>query len=666
MKLPGCLAFVAPGRWKVVGLLVALPLMRAAAPAVAPVPPVIPVPREARWSAGSLKLNEGAKIALSERTPRLLEIAGILREGLREQAGVAANLEGREAFGAPVVIRLDIQAGITGPAGEPEGYRLAIDDGIAITAADARGVLWGVQTLLQVIDPGDGNPVVPKGEVIDRPARAWRGLLLDPVRSWLDPDFVWRTIRVMSAYKLNVLLLHLMDDQAWRFESKRWPKCNRPGEPRYSQAELREMVQFAARYGVEIIPDCELPGHAMSAIAAYPELDCQRQPREVDDAVCCIGRPFTRQFVEGVVAELAEIFPSRYVHVGADAPLLSPRWASCPDCQARMKERGVTTPDALYLTFVSDLNDMAHRHGKTLVIGNAGIHPGMTPMPPTDVAIVAAANYSVAGALAAAGYTMLNSATGPLSLTSWPLAEGLPLPAVLAWDATKLPMSSPRHGDTAVRWMPLTPSTAIAGGHASATATEQRLMERRLYPRLQAVAEDLWSEGRPHPTPQFLARFSHGHLDRLHRMGVPDEDALPVERLFASSPTEVLPAATARDRSLVSLRSYRDVAVSFEYRRASPNADTGLKVRNGPQGGFAIRTAPVAGFPGGRGSVASSPGWNHCEVVARGAVLTLTINGTLAWSVVDPLPQTGNLVFTSDAAGHEFRNIMVLNLDTAP
>jgi hexosaminidase len=610
-------------------------------------PALIPAPQQAKWAGGRLALRDGVKIFPVTGNARSIEIAEILRDGLREQAGVAADLGGREGVGSSVVVRFELQ-----PAAAPdESYQLAVGDGVTIRANDVRGLLWGAQTLLQAIDPGDGNPSVPKGEVADRPARAWRGLMLDPVRAWLDLDFVWRTIRVMSAYKLNVLHLHLIDDHAWRFESKAWPKANRAGEPRYSQAELQELVRFAARYGVEVVPEFDVPGHSMTAVNAYPELDCERKPRAMNEAIFCAGKAFTHEFIDKLVAESARIFPSKFIHLGADEPYAIKRWATCPDCQAKMKERGVTTVESLYHTFVADLNEIVKRHGRTLVVWNDAIHPGVEPMPPKDIIIDGWVGFESVGPLAQAGYTMLNSSSGPLYLTSFGLREGLPLAAVLAWDATKFAHPRAKRGDTTLKYEPLDPTAKILGGHASAWATEQRLTERRLYPRLQAFAEDLWSEGKPHAAPEFQARFEAGHLARLRKLGVPDDDALPVEKI---------PVGNAK--SFASPRAYRDFALTFEVKRGGIDDDTGVKVRAGPQGGFTIRAAPPPGWVMSKGLVTAN-GWNRCEVVARGPVITLTVNGGLAWSVVDPAPRAGNIVFSVADEAHQFRNIEVRKLD---
>ena len=253
----------------------------------------------------------------------------------------------------------------------PEAYSIRIGDSIDCERSRSSRIALGVQTLLQCIQPikavgqavglapgqrpglqlggarddarADAtiSPFIRKGEIIDAPDRPWRALMVDPARSFLDLDFLRRTIRVKSAYKLNILNLHLIDDQAWRFESKAFPKCNRPGEPLYTQAELRDLVAYARRYGVEIIPEMDFPGHVMTAVAAYPELDCEGKVRPLNEAILCPGKSFSWIFMDRVIEEVAAVFPSPYLEVGADEPFaMEKRWGNCPACRERMRQRG--------------------------------------------------------------------------------------------------------------------------------------------------------------------------------------------------------------------------------------------------------------------------------------------------------------------------------------
>jgi N-acetyl-beta-hexosaminidase len=602
----------------------------------------------------------------SGASDRVAGIADVLREGLRESAGLEAVVEPGLAL-APdgaIALRLDARAF----PGEPEAYRLTVGRSAEIVASDPRGLLWGAQTLLQSIEASGAGPAVRFVTITDRPRRPWRGLMLDPVRSFLDLDFVRRTIRVMSTYKLNVLHLHLIDDEAWRFESKAWPKCNRPGEPLYTRAELRALVAFARRYGVEIVPEFDVPGHSMTAVNAYPELDCERRPRAMNEAIFCAGRAFTWEFIDRLVAEAAEVFPSEFIHLGADEPYAVKRWASCPDCRALMAREGVTTTDALYHVFLRGLDTLVKRRGKRLIVWNDAFHPGIEPMPPKDILVDAWFDFRIVGPLAEAGYTILNSSQGPLYLTSFGLGEGRPLAEVLAWNATRFPDPPAEMGGPPLVYQTLSSKATILGGHASAWATEQTLAERRLYPRLLAMAETLWAERLPRGTAGFEERFRAGHSGRLRRLGVPDDADEPGEAPFAAGASAVITPGATPSGWIASAAPWRDFRLAFELHRAASSDHTGVFIRCAPPrsgdvspAGFPIVAAPPAGRVMSSGARLTG-GWDRCEVVARGPVVSLTINGVLVWSVVDPAPRPGLIILQGTGPGHALRNVRLWRL----
>jgi len=635
-------------------------------------PSLIPRPAASRYGKGWFRFVPGQRIVVpAGGAARLAEVADVLREGLRDFAGVEAVVEtgaGRAAEGT-ISLSLDPRAF----SGEPEAFRLEVGRSARLVASGPRGLVWAVQTFLQSVEPSGAGPAVRFVTITDKPRRPWRGLMLDPVRSFLDLDFVRRTVRVMSAYKLNVLHLHLTDDEAWRFESKAWPKCNRPGEPLYTQAELRELVAFAGRYGVEIVPEFDVPGHSLTAVNAYPELDCERRPRAINEAIFCAGRPFTREFIDRLVAEAAAVFPSEFIHLGGDEPYAVRRWADCPDCRARMEREGVASVDALYHVFLRDLDMIARRHGRRLIVWNDAIHPGVEPMPPRDILIDAWFDYAVVGPLADAGYTILNSSQGPLYLTSFGLGEGLPLGAVLAWNATRFPDPPAETGAKALDYRTLSPRAKILGGHASAWATEQSLVERRLYPRLLAAAEDLWSEGRATAAAEFETRYRAGHPARLRRLGVPDEGEGTSEAPFPGGSGAVLMPGSGPPGWIASSRPYKDFRLAFEWRAPSPAeaSKVGIFIRCGPAeaggaapDGFAVAAAPPPGLVMSSGARPAA-GWNRGEVAARGRIVSLTVNGVLAWSVVDPSPRSGPIVLWGSGPAQEFRNLRLWTLEAA-
>jgi hexosaminidase len=595
-----------------------------------------------------------------------------------------ATIENSWTPGPKGAVFLKLVPTITGAEESPEGYTLKIGQNVEVTATDTRGLLWGVQTLLQAIDTTGQVPTLRHGEILDQPAHVWRAVLLDPARSFLDLGFLRRTIRVMSAYKLNILHLHLIDDEAWRFESKTFPKCNRPGELFYTQNELRELVAFAARYGVEIVPEFDFPGHSMTAVEAYPALDCEGQSRGINQAILCAGKPFTWTFIEQVVAEAAAVFPSSYLHLGADEPYAIKRWATCPDCQARMKSKGVTTTAALYHTFVDDLNEIAKRQGKKLILWNDAIQPGVEPMPTKEILIDAWVDYDKVEALAKEGYTLVNSSRRPLYLSSFGLREGYPLGSVWQWTTASFGVDSVKPVDQGLSYQTLSGSARILGGQASAWGTEQGLVERRLYPRALAVAERLWSGTNKSDFADFQSRLDAGHIKRLRALGVPD-DSRSAEVLFdgtglghwiAFGQTKVtvegdtlnLPGS-ANSGWLKTKRSYQDFILTFERQAVVPTDHSGVFIRCAPASGVGgsvdgleVLTIPPSRF---KKNVRELQGWKQFEIVARGRVVSLTINGILVWSVSVPAVRTGVIVLQGTASGLAFRNIKVRLLEAS-
>lgn len=300
-----------------------------------------------------------------------------------------------------------------------EGYHLVVADaGVTVVAAGVAGLRWAVQTLRQLLPPeiyaADSVSAVPwkipAVEVIDVPRFGWRGVMLDVAR-WFRPlPQVRRLIELAAAHKLNVLHLHLTDDQGWRFESRRHPRLTEvgawrresmagpaegevfDGEPHggyYTQSELRELGRFAARLGVTVVPEIDVPGHMLAAIAAYPELGNDPGRRlevgtrwGVIDEVLNVEES-TVEFVIDVLDEVLDVFPGRYVHVGGDE---CPRteWAASPRARARRDELGLTSDDQLQAWFIGRLAEHLNNRGRRLIgwdeILDGGIAGGATVM----------------------------------------------------------------------------------------------------------------------------------------------------------------------------------------------------------------------------------------------------------------------------------------------
>lgn len=260
--------------------------------------------------------------------------------------------------------------GIDPTLADDEAYTMVVDSkGVCIKGKTPRGVFWGLMTLDQVLR-GSGNKecvdAIPQLTIKDMPRTHVRELMVDPARTFIPIDELKAFVPEMARYKLNALHLHLVDDQAWRIEIKKYPQLTEQASMRwgqddllmpykgyYTQEQMRDLVEYAAKYHVEIIPEIEMPGHEAAAISVFPQLTChQRQVPirttcGVSNELLCPGNAFTYEFLGNVFQEIANIFPSKYIHLGGDEagnPALD-CWTDCPKCQALKRQLGITTTD---------------------------------------------------------------------------------------------------------------------------------------------------------------------------------------------------------------------------------------------------------------------------------------------------------------------------------
>ena len=290
---------------------------------------------------------------------------------------------------------IQLVLGIDSSLGDDEAYTMAVDaKGVTINGKTACGVFWGLMTLDQILR-GSGVKecvdAIPHLTIKDTPRTHVRELMVDPARTFIPFEELKAFVPEMARYKLNALHLHLVDDQAWRIEIKKYPQLTQQASSRwgqddllapykgyYTQEQMRELVKFAARYHVEIVPEIEMPGHEVAAISVFPELTChQRQVPirttcGVSNELLCPGNEFTYEFLGNVFKELTDIFPSKYVHLGGDEagnPALD-CWTDCPKCQALKTKLGITTTDRsenwklqgyLFDRIISLLRDTYHK-----------------------------------------------------------------------------------------------------------------------------------------------------------------------------------------------------------------------------------------------------------------------------------------------------------------
>ena len=300
------------------------------------------------------------------------------------------------------------------PALSSESYRLKINpQGVVITASDAHGAFYGVQTLRQLLipTPDSCGYVLPFVQIEDAPRLAYRGLMLDVARHFFSVEDVKQIIDIMALHKLNRLHLHLTDDQGWRIEIKRYPRLTEFGSVRlrtiigkdpngeydestpfddqpyggfYTQDDVREILRYAAQHCIEVIPEIEFTGHAVSALASYPWLSCTgeqyevRQSWDIDDRVYCVGKESTFEFMQNVLLEVMDLFPSPYIHIGGDE-CPTKMWAKCPHCQALMKREKMSSLRSLQGYATLRIEKFLHEHGRKLIGWDEMLDSGVSP-----------------------------------------------------------------------------------------------------------------------------------------------------------------------------------------------------------------------------------------------------------------------------------------------
>ncbi len=253
---------------------------------------------------------------------------------------------------------------------DEEGYTLAVtDNGVDIKGKTTKGVFYGLMTLDQLLR-GSGTychvATLPQLSITDKPRTHVRELMVDPARTFIPYEELKAFIPEMARYKLNALHLHLVDDQAWRIEIKKYPQLTAKASERwgqddllmpikgyYTQDQMRDLVSYAATYNIDIVPEIEMPGHEVAAISVFPELTCQqrqvpiRTTCGVSNQLLCPGNDFTYEFLGNVFKEITDIFPSKYIHLGGDEAGNPPLdcWTDCPKCQALKQKLGIETTD---------------------------------------------------------------------------------------------------------------------------------------------------------------------------------------------------------------------------------------------------------------------------------------------------------------------------------
>lgn len=363
---------------------------------------VVPFPHQQKLTKGGCKLNRHIHVRVNGGTT-VLQFERIYLSNYLQRHNAGIGVSNRDSL--EILLQIDKKLSKT-----PTQHTIRIEPNLIVVAGgSAEAVFHGANTVAQMILTGDKNGSVSCRQITDAPKFQWRGMHLDVCRHFFQVKFIKKYIDLLALYKMNVFHWHLTEDQAWRIEIKKYPKLTEIGAWRsgtmigpydeqkfdtiryggfYTQEQIKEIVQYAADRHITVVPEIEMPGHALAALAAHPEFSCTGGPFEVargwgvfDDVFCAKEETF--QFLEDVLSEVIELFPSTYIHIGGDeCPKV--RWKSCAKCQHTMKQNGLKDEHELQSYFVQRIEKFLNSKGRKLIgwdeILEGGLAPGAAVM----------------------------------------------------------------------------------------------------------------------------------------------------------------------------------------------------------------------------------------------------------------------------------------------
>ena len=360
---------------------------------------IIPMPQNLVQNQGVFKLSSGTSFGAT--TDEAKTVAEFFAAKMRNATGYNISVSDKGDITLTLDAALDVN---------DEGYTLDVtSEGVTVKAKTPQGLFYGMQSFMQLL-PAEIESAekasgiawqAPAVSIKDEPRFGYRGVMLDVCRHFIPVEDIKKQIDVLSLFKINRLHWHLTEDQGWRIEIKKYPKLTEVGSKRidgegteykgyYTQEEIKEVVKYAQDRFITIVPELEMPGHELAAIAAYPELSCKGEaitPRiiwGVEDIVMCPGKEDMFVFLENVIKEMVELFPGTYFHVGGDeCPKTS--WKNCPTCQARIKKEGLkadgkhTAEERLQSYVITRMEGVLAKYGKKIIGWDEILEGGLSP-----------------------------------------------------------------------------------------------------------------------------------------------------------------------------------------------------------------------------------------------------------------------------------------------
>jgi hexosaminidase len=499
-----------------------------------PLLPLIPLPVSVVRTGDYFTVSSETAIRALDRS--LEDEAVALARSIGQQNGVPVKII---IGGVPADNNIVLEPVVDSLLGT-EGYRLSVTQRRIILRGTGAGIYYGGQTIRQLLPAGVGKEIrIPGVEITDYPRYRWRGMHLDVGRHFFPKEFLKKYIDGLALYKLNTFHLHLTDDQGWRVQIKKYPRLTTVGAFRkgsmigpysaqkfdsllyggfYTQDEIRELVAYAAKRHVTIVPELEMPGHSLAALASYPELSCTGGPFEVgkawgvyDDVYCPTEGTFT--FLENVLSEICDLFPGRYIHIGGDE-VPKTRWKACSHCQNLIKQKGLKDENGLQSYFTRRIETYLNGRGKQIIGWDEILEGGLAPNAAvmswrgTQGGIAAARQKHLVvmtpGDFCYFDYYQGNPQTEPLAIGGYTTVE-----KVYSYNPTPTELSPEEQ-------------SYILGAQGNVwteyiTSPEQ--VEYMAFPRIAALAEVVW-------TPQTARRYGDFRSRLLAHL--PLLDSLPV------------------------------------------------------------------------------------------------------------------------------------------
>lgn len=500
---------------------------------------IIPQPVSIVQNEGSFKLNNKTKFFAP--TTEAKTLAEYFTAKLQTSTGLPFGTVEKDGTNA-IALLIDESLSLN-----DEGYTLDVTTKNAvIKAKSAQGLFYGMQTFLQLLPAEVESQSLVNGisweapavAISDEPRFGYRGIMLDPCRHFIPVENIKKQLDVLSLFKINRFHWHLTEDQGWRIEIKKYPKLTEIGSKRvegegneyggfYTQEEIKEVIAYAAERFITIVPEIELPGHELAAIAAYPELSCKGEatsPRiiwGVEDVVMCAGKEETFEFLENVIAEVAALFPGEYFHIGGDeCPKTS--WKNCPLCQKRIREEGLkgdkqhSAEEKLQSYFVQRIEKVLAKYGKKMIGWDEILEGGLAPTATVmswrgEEGGIAAANMNHDVIMTPGGNGMyLDHYQGDYKIEPVAIGGYTPLEKTYSYNPV--------------------PDTLAAAGKGNFIKGVQcniwteymyttDLMEYRIYPRILALSEIAWTQLENKDYKDFERRLNNA-LVRLDGHGI--------------------------------------------------------------------------------------------------------------------------------------------------